>query len=94
MHHDEPLCKPDAHVWRRHESERNQRVSRYSLCDCQRKQFKDVGVNATYAKSSTSTRMDCSCRARTAHTWRRHRLRLITHAVNDDIYLGHRFLSS
>jgi len=48
MHRDEPLCKADTHVWRRHESERNQRVSRYSLCDCQRKQFKDVGHGEVY----------------------------------------------
>lgn len=48
MYHDAPLCKPDAHVWRRHESERHDRVSRYSFCDCHRKQFRDIASGESY----------------------------------------------
>jgi hypothetical protein len=42
------LCKPELHVWRRHESELNRRVSRYSLCDCTEKQFGQMASGEVY----------------------------------------------
>jgi hypothetical protein len=44
----ESLCKPDLHVWRRHESERHRRISPHSPCDCAGKLFKDVAHGDMY----------------------------------------------
>jgi hypothetical protein len=42
------LCAPTHHVWRRHESEMNRRLSRHSFCDCMGKQFGHVAVGESY----------------------------------------------
>ena len=48
MTHRPSLCTPTLHTWRRHESERNNRLSPSSFCDCMGKQFRQVAMGELY----------------------------------------------
>ena len=50
------LCPSTSHVWRRHESERDRRLSPVSFCDCWGKQFAQVAMGESGMTSRTSTR--------------------------------------
>jgi len=42
------LCHADVHVWRRHDRERHQPLSRYAVCDCDGRRFGEVAPGEFY----------------------------------------------
>jgi len=58
------LCPSTSHVWRRHESERDRRLSPVSFCDCWGKQFAQVAMGESGMTSRTSTRTAYSSEGR------------------------------
>ena len=42
------LCTSTSHVWRRHESERDRRLSPVSFCDCGERQFAQMASGERY----------------------------------------------